>query len=176
MKWCIGPPLKNSFAELLGTADDKLTEEAIHIYRERFSSIGLFENEVYKGIPDALKTLHENGHTLYVATSKPTVYAKQIIGHFDLQQYFKTVHGSELDGTRSDKTNLISHILHSERIISSDTLMIGDRKHDMIGAKANGVCGVGVLWGNGTRDELHATGAHACISQPMELKQYLTKC
>jgi len=169
LRWCIGPPLKNSFARLLASDDDKLAEEAVAIYRERFGSVGLFENEVYGGIPEALTALQEVGHILYVATSKPTVYAKQIVEHFDLQRYFRAIHGSELDGTRSDKTNLISHILQSEGIASSETLMIGDRKHDMIGAKANGVCGIGVLWGYGTQDELEASGAHACIRRPQEL-------
>lgn len=170
LRWCIGPPLKNSFAKLLASDDDKLADAALAIYRERFGSVGLYENEVYEGIPEALKALQEMGHTLYVATSKPTVYAKQIIEHFSLQQYFRAIHGSELDGTRSDKSNLISHILQSEAVASSETLMVGDREHDMIGARANGVCGVGVLWGYGTQEELEASGAHTCISHPKELK------
>lgn len=169
LKWCIGPPLKNSFAKLLASKDDKLAEKALSLYRERFGSVGLFENELYEGIPDALRALQEKGHILYVATSKPTVYAKQIIEHFGLQGYFRTIHGSDLDGTRSDKADLISHILLGEGIASSETLMIGDREHDMIGAKANGVCGVGVLWGYGTYDELEASGAHTCIRHPREL-------
>ncbi len=169
LRWCIGPPLKSSFAKLLASDDDNLAEEALAIYRERFASVGLFENEVYEGIPEALKGLQEMGHMLYVATSKPTVYAKQIIEHFDLQRYFKAIHGSELDGTRSDKTNLIFHILQNEGIVSSETLMVGDREHDMIGAKANGVCGLGVLWGYGTQDKLEASGAYACIRHPQEL-------
>lgn len=175
LKWCIGPPLKNSFTKLLASENDKLAEEALSIYRERFSSVGLFENELYEGIPDALRALQEKGHILYVATSKPAFYAKQIIGHFSLQRYFRTIHGSELDGTRSDKTELLSHILLSEGITSSDTLMVGDRKHDMIGAKANGVYGVGVLWGYGTRDELEASGAHLCITKPGELAALINK-
>ncbi len=169
LKWCIGPPLKNSFVKLLNSEDDKLAEEALSIYRERFGSVGLFENKLYKGVPDALRALQEKGHILFVATSKPSVYAKQIIEHFGLQRYFRTIHGSELDGSRSDKTELISHILLSEGIASSETWLVGDRKHDMIGAKANGVRGVGVLWGYGTVDELEASGAQVCIKHPGEL-------
>lgn len=169
LRWCIGPPLKYSFAKLLASDDAEVVEEAVTVYRERFGSVGLFENKVYEGIPEALKALQKMGHMLYVATSKPTIYAKQIVEHFDLQRYFRAIHGSDLDGTRSDKTHLISHILQSERIASSETLMIGDRKHDMIGAEANGVCGVGVLWGYGTRDELETSGAHTCIRRPHEL-------
>ena len=170
LRWCIGPPLKKSFATLLSSDDDKLAEAALAIYRERFGSVGLYENEVYEGIPEALKALREMGHTLYVATSKPSVYAKQIIEHFALQQYFRAIYGSELDGTRSDKSNLLFHILQNEAVASSETLMIGDREHDMIGAKANGVCGIGVLWGYGTKEELELSGAHTCLSHPKELK------
>jgi phosphoglycolate phosphatase len=169
LRWCIGPPLKSSLAKLLASDDDKLAEEALAIYRERFGSVGLFENEVYDDIPEALDDLQEAGHTLYVATSKPAVYAEQIIDHFGLRRCFKGIHGSDLNGARSDKTSLISHILRSESIASSETFMIGDRMHDIIGAKANGVYGLGVLWGYGTREELEASGAHACIKHPREL-------
>jgi phosphoglycolate phosphatase len=175
LQWCIGPPLKNSFAKLLASNDDKLAEKALAIYRERFGSVGLYENELYEDIPETLSVLREMGHILYVATSKPTVYATQIIEHFDLQQYFKAIHGSELDGTRNEKTDLISHILQNEEIASSSTLMVGDREYDMIGAKANGVCGLGVLWGYGTQDELEASGADACVSHPKELKTVISE-
>lgn len=170
LRWCIGPPLKNSFAKLLGSDDDKLLGRALTIYRARFGSVGLFENEVYQGIPDALAALQGMGHMLYVATSKPTVYAKQIIEHFDLRSYFVAIHGSELDGAKSDKTALLSHILQREGLASSHTRMIGDRKYDMIGARANGIRALGVLWGYGTREELEASSAYACVNHPQELK------
>jgi len=173
LRWCIGPPLKASFAKLLSTNDDKLTEEAVALYRERFSTIGLFENEIYDQLPEVLKSLQKNGHKLYVATAKPTVYAKQIIKHFDLQQYFISVYGSELNGFKTDKADLISHILQSEAINSSETLMVGDRKYDMTGAKANGVRSVGVLWGYGTKEELETSNAQICISHPKELHNIL---
>jgi len=147
LRWCIGPPLKNSFAKLLETDDDKLVQEAIAVYRQRFGSVGMFENKIYEGIPEALNRLRDDGHILYVATSKPMVFAKRIAEHFDLGQYFRSIHGSELDGTRSEKTSLLAHILQSERIAPADTAMIGDRKHDMIGARANEIRGIGVLWG-----------------------------
>jgi phosphoglycolate phosphatase len=154
---------------LLSSDDDKLTEEALSIYRERFGSVGLFENQVYDDIPETLKALQEQDHTLFVATSKPRVYAERIIDHFDLSQFFSGVYGSELDGTRSDKSSLISHILQSESIASTEAAMIGDREHDMIGAKVNGVRGFGVLWGFGTKDELEASGAYTCVKNPQEL-------
>ena len=169
LRWCIGPPLKKSLAKLLASEDDQLAEEALAIYRDRFGSVGLFENKVYEDIPEVLDVLKEMRHTLYVATSKPAVYAERIIDHFGLRRYFHGIYGSELDGTRTDKTSLISHILQSESIASSEAVMIGDRKHDIIGAKANAVLGLGVLWGYGNREELEASGAYACIRQPREL-------
>ena len=169
LRWCIGPPLRNSFASLLDSADDDLVDEALNLYRERFGTVGLFENEVYRGVPETLDALQQKGHTLYVATSKPAVYAGRIIDHFSLGGYFKTVSGSELDGRLGDKKSLIEHILQTESIDISNASMVGDREHDMIGAKANGVAGFGVLWGYGTREELEVSGAHACFSSPQEL-------
>jgi phosphoglycolate phosphatase len=169
LHWCIGPPLKDSFAKLLASDDDALTERAIAFYRERFGTVGLFENEVYDGIPEMLEALQKSGHTLYVATSKPVVYAERIIDHFGLHRYFKCIFGSELDGTRSDKKSLISYILQRELMAPSETSMIGDREHDIIGAKENGIFGFGVLWGYGTKDELENSGANAFFKTPREL-------
>ncbi len=166
LRWCIGPPLKKSFAILLESDDDSLAEKALAIYRERFGSVGLFENRVYAGIPQALKRLQDDCHPLYVATSKPRVYAQRIVDHFNLGQYFNQIHGSELDGTRTDKTSLIAHVLNRESLDPSRTAMVGDRRHDMIGAAANRVCGIGVLWGFGTKKELTDSGASACIQSP----------
>jgi phosphoglycolate phosphatase len=169
LRWCIGPPLRKSFARLLDSDDMALAERALMIYRERFGSIGLFENRVYEDIPEVLDTLKKNGHVLFVATSKPEVYAARIIDHFGLRRLFKNVYGSELSGARGDKKDLISHILEKEAISSSETMMIGDRKHDMIGAAANAVSAAGVLWGYGTKAELEKSGAYTCLEQPREL-------
>jgi len=167
--WCVGPPLRDSFAKLLASDDATLIEKAIALYRSRYSIDGLFENSVYEGIPEALESLQNTGHKLYVATSKPTVYAKRTIDHFKLQRYFLSIYGSELDGTRTHKENLISHILQREAISSSKAVMVGDRGYDILGAKANGVRGFGVLWGYGTREELETSGAYDCIAHPDEL-------
>ena len=167
--WCIGPPLKYSFAKLMGTDDKGLIDKTLAFYRERFGTVGLFENEVYDEIPEALEALQTRGHRLYLATSKPRVYAERIIDHFDLSRYFRHLYGAELDGTRNDKTSLIAYILKTESIAASETVMIGDRKYDMIGAKENGVCSFGVLWGYGTKDELEASGAKEFIKTPQEL-------
>lgn len=167
--WCIGPPLKTSFAKLLNSDDEGLAGRALEIYRDRFGKIGIFENTVYPGIPETLETLEAAGHILYVATSKPAVYADRIIDHFNLQKYFRAIYGSELDGRRSDKTSLLAYILEKEPIDSTQTIMIGDRKHDITGAKANNIRALGVLWGYGTKEELILSGAHCCLSKPEEL-------
>jgi len=169
LRWCIGPPLRGNFAALLGTNDAALTERAVRIYRERFASVGLFENTVYPGIPEALAALRRAGHALILATSKPAVYAEKILSHFGLLGHFASVHGSELDGTRSEKPALLAHILRTESLPASAAVMVGDREHDMRGASANTVRGIGVLWGYGTREELERSGASACVAHPGEL-------
>lgn len=175
LRWCIGPPLKTSFAVLLGPRDAHLADEAVERYRERFGSIGLFENAVYPGIEGVLADLTTHGHHLCVATSKPTVFAERIIEHFGLEKYFHAVNGSELDGTRSDKAGLIAHILERDAIAADDAVMIGDREYDMQGAALNRVAGLGVLWGYGSREELEASGARACIASPGNLPEAVAR-
>jgi len=165
----IGPPLQLAFSELLNTKDRSRIDEAVEKYRERYREEGLFENTVYDGIPKALAALQDAGARLVLATSKPHVFARQILEHFHLSRYFDAVHGSELDGTRADKTALISHILENSGMRAADTMMIGDRKHDAVGATANGVRAIGVLLGYGSREELLAAGCQRLLEQPEEL-------
>jgi phosphoglycolate phosphatase len=159
LTWCIGPPLRASFVKLLGEGSADL---AVAHYRERFSDIGLYENAVYAGVEDVLTALRQSGHRLFVATSKAHVYATHIIDHFDLRQYFERVFGSELDGTRADKSDLLAYALKTTSVDSSRATMIGDRSHDMIGARNNGIRCIGVLYGYGSEQELTAAGA-ACL-------------
>jgi len=114
LTWCIGPPLRASFKKLLGT--DDLADKALSLYRERFADIGIFENEIYPGIEDTLSVLAKSGRRLFVATSKPSVYAERIIDHFKLKVYFERVFGSELDGRRSDKSDLLGYALQTAGI------------------------------------------------------------
>jgi phosphoglycolate phosphatase len=175
LRWCIGPPLKKSFLSLLGTDDDELAEKGLAKYRERFTSTGMFENAVYPSIHHALAELREAGHTLYVATSKPVVYADRIIDHFGLRSYFDNVYGSELNGVRSDKGELIAYIMAREACRASATAMIGDREHDMIGAKKNGIEGIGALWGYGSIEELRDAGAVHFVESPLRIKEVCRK-
>ena len=163
LAWCIGPPLRGSFVTLLGGEDH--ADRAVELYRERFSDIGLFENSVYSGIEPVLATLGRSGFRTFVATSKPHVFAQRIIDHFGLSRYFERVFGSELDGTRVHKADLLTYALARTGVDPARSLMIGDRSHDVLGAKANGIAAIGVTYGYGSREELIAAGArHLCDS------------
>ena len=162
LTWCIGPPLRGSFVKLLGEASADL---AVSLYRERFSDIGLYENGVYAGVGDVLAALRKSGHRLFVATSKAHVFADRIIDHFSLREHFELVFGAELDGTRADKSDLLAYALKTTSVDPSRAVMIGDRSHDMIGARNNGIKGIGVLYGYGSEQELTTAGAcHVCAT------------
>lgn len=169
----IGPPLHETFEILLQSIDPKRINAAVELYRQRFSSKGMLENTVYPGIHAALTTLQNHGTPLFVATSKPRVFAERIVEYLGLQKYFRAVYGSELDGTRSDKGHLIAHVLEAESLSPDWTVMVGDRAYDILGAKAQGVFPVGVLWGYGSSDELIAAGATTLCAQPEALDNIL---
>ena len=163
LTWCIGPPLRASFAVLLG--GDELADRAVEFYRERFGDVGLFENAVYPDIEHVLAELREKPRRMFVATSKPHVFATRIIAHFGLSGYFDHVFGSELDGTRVNKADLLAYALEQTGVDPAQAVMIGDRSHDVIGAKKNGIRAVGVTYGYGTAAELIEAGAsHLCAS------------
>jgi phosphoglycolate phosphatase len=169
----LGPPLTESFGSLLATTDGALIDVAIAKYRERFVPVGMFENDVYPGVDSMLLELQRRGTRMFVATSKPAVYASRIVEHFGLHRYFEAVYGSELDGTRTNKAELIAHILATERLAPSDTFMIGDRMHDMKGAGANRLFPIGALWGYGSREELETHGARLVCEAPAMLEAML---
>jgi phosphoglycolate phosphatase len=164
LTWCIGPPLRASFAKLLGGEDS--ADLAVSYYRERFSDVGLYENGVYEGVRDVLSALNQSGCRLFVATSKAHVFAERIIDHFELREHFERVFGAELDGTRVEKTPLLEYALKETGVDPARALMIGDRSHDMIGAKNNGIRAIGVLYGYGTEAELREAGAVDVCATP----------
>ena len=151
----IGPPLLQAFMQFYGF-DEARAWEAVNYYRERFKVTGLYENEVFEGVIELLETLEGQGRHLYIATSKPWEFAREIARHFNFARHFKMIYGSELDGTRTNKVELIKHLLAEEGLDPAQTLMIGDRKHDLIGARTNGLDCVAVGYGFGSRDELTA--------------------
>lgn len=163
----IGPPLNQSFMEY-----HKLTasqaQQAIVKYREYFADKGIFENEVYDGIEAMLTKLYKEGKRLFVATSKPEVFARRILEHFGLQGYFEDICGATLDLSRSTKDAVIRYALEKNEIWDlSDAVMVGDRRHDVEGAKAVGIKCIGVLYGYGTREELKKAGTDR-IAQTVE--------
>lgn len=204
----IGPPLKQSFMEFYGFSDEK-AEQAVEKYRERFKDVGIFENEVYEGIPKLLSSLKKEGMLLSVASSKPEVFVKRILTHFSIDSYFDAVVGSELDGRRTDKKEVVAEAL--KRLYEKDaekaeiegtalldaakekteqdangkeedaqdaerrkrTYMVGDRKFDIIGAKAEGVISVGVTYGYGSEEELLAEKPDFLAHSVDELKEIL---
>lgn len=150
----IGPPLQVSFAEYY-RLNEETALKAIDFYRERFKQKGMFENVLYPDIPPLLKSLKEQQYTLIVATSKPTVFSEQILHYFNIDQYFDLVVGSNLDGTRTSKAEIIQYILDKYKDYRLDNfIMIGDRKHDIIGAKKVGIDSIGVTYGYGSFEEL----------------------
>ena len=176
LKWCIGPPLHATFLKLLNTDDKQVGDEALRLYRERFSTVGLFENEVYEGVVECLERLEKRGIEMRVATAKPTVYARRIVEHFEIARFFQEVHGSELDGRLTDKSELIAHILRENSAIDpGSSVMIGDRSHDMIGAVNNGVTAFGVGWGFGSQEELEEGGATRYLRTPEALLEELLR-
>ena len=170
LEFFVGPPLQNTFMEAYSFSADKAWE-AVEYYREYFKDQGIYENEVYDGIPDVLQLLQSQGKSLYIATSKPSVFAKTIISHFQLASYFTFICGSELDGTRSDKTEIIKYIVDNYQLDPSDTVMVGDRKHDLIGAHNNNIHSMAVAFGYGSEEELIAAEPTYFIRSVEELIQ-----
>lgn len=174
----IGPPLKESFMEFYGMSGEQ-AEAAVAKYRERFQDVGLFENEVYAGIPEMLRDLSECGLTLAVASSKPTVFVKRILEHFGIAKYFKVVVGSELDGTRVNKDEVVREALHQlfgDKPVERDKVyMIGDRRFDVEGARALKIESVGVSYGYGSIEELKAAKADYIVRSVEELRKFLLR-
>ena len=161
----IGPPLLDTFAELIGSEQ---APRALELYRERFGETGWQENVVYPGVHESLDAIAAAGHRCFVATTKPHVFARRIIEHFELAAYFDAIYGSELDGTRTDKTELLRFAAH-ERSEPRPSVMVGDRYHDVVGALNNGFRAIGATWGYGTADELLGAGADSLAATPEEL-------
>jgi len=175
LTFAIGPPLRDSLATLLGTHERAEVERALALYRERFADVGLFENRPYDGIDAALQAIAATGARLFVATSKPLVYAERIVRHFGLHAHFIAVHGCELDGTREDKRDLLAHLLPHHGVQPAHAVMIGDRGVDMRAARHHGLHALGALWGYGSAEELRSAGAHALCDSPRSLAESLRR-
>ena len=177
----IGPPLKESFMDFYGFSEDDALR-AVEKYRERFVVTGIFENEIYPHIPEMLERLHKNGKKLAIASSKPTELVERILVHFGIKEYFDCIVGSEMDGRRSRKEEVVEEALRqlwngcTDEEISEKrkaTAMVGDRKFDIEGAKAFGLTGVGVSFGYAQGDELEKAGADYIAATVEELERFL---
>ena len=169
----IGPPLKDSFKRYYGFSDEQ-SNLAIQYYREYFKKQGMFEDKVYDGVHDLLIELKAKGKSLIVATSKPEAFAIEILRHFDLYDYFDFVAGATMNDVRNKKADIIRYALENCHISDkSSAVMIGDREHDVLGAKENGLDSIGVLFGYGTYDELKNAGAAFIAETPMNIVKYV---
>jgi phosphoglycolate phosphatase len=169
----IGPPMRENFVAMLGADDRELIERAVALYRERFARVGLYENEVYPGVREMLSALRDADFRLFVATSKVTQYSVRILEHFRLAEFFVSVHGATPDGALDDKAELIARLLRLEEIDAAESVMIGDREHDVRAARRNGVRSVGVTYGYGSRAELSGAGANFICGAPAEVAALL---
>lgn len=174
----IGPPLKDSFMKYY-QMDEAKAQEAVEKYRERFREKGIFENKLYAGIPEMLRALNSKGMFMAVASSKPTVFVRQILEHFEIAKYFKVVVGSELDGTRSRKEEVVSEALRQlfdqRPVEKNQVYMIGDRSFDVEGAHAMGIEAVGVTYGYGSMEELKEAKSDYIVRSVEELQKFLLR-
>lgn len=161
LKKFIGPPLMDSMKRFYGMTEEEAAQGVVY-YREYYADKGIFENSVYEGFMDSLKALKENGKIIIMATAKPEEYAKRIAEHFEFAEYFDGIYGASMDGSRIKKADVIRYALDEFGIENENlgkVLMVGDRNHDILGAKANGLDSMGVLYGYGSRKELEDAGA-----------------
>ena len=171
----IGPPLRVTFKKFFNTDDEILIEKAVAIYRERFSTVGLFENKIYPGIPEMLYVLHQNSRRLYVVTSKMKLYADRIIDHFQLSPFFSDIYGTELNGRFDNKTDLVEFILSNRNLTAEETVMIGDKKEDIIAGKTNRIKTMGVTYGYGSQQEIMDAAPDYICGSPSEIQKTIMR-
>ena len=170
LRFFVGPPLHESFIKQ-GVPADR-AEEAVAVYRERYVPTGMFENTPYPGVPELLETLKTEGHTLYVASSKPEWMCVEILKHFELDNYFSMICGATMDTSRTNKEAVIEYLIR-ENGRADNMVMVGDTKFDVIGARAHGIPCIGVSWGYGSAEEMQAAGAASIADTMTELLEQL---
>lgn len=172
LRYFVGPPLHESFIKQ-GVPAER-AEEAVAIYRERYIPIGMFENSPYSGVRELLNKLKADGHSLYVASSKPEWMCVQILEHFDLAKYFTQICGATMDTSRTNKEAVIAYLIHKNGR-TDNMVMVGDTKFDVIGAKIHGIPCIGVSWGYGTVTEMRDAGAAFIADSMRQLELLLTQ-
>ena len=171
LEWCIGPSLFHSFTVLLGEGAD--IESAVETYREFYAEGGIYDADIYDGLGEMFEELHAMDVRMFVATSKLEISAKEVVEHFGLSHYIERVFGSEPDGTREDKTELLEFALNETKTDPAKAVMIGDRRFDIFGAKNNNVANVGALWGFGGADELREAEVDMMAGHPQEVPEII---
>lgn len=170
---CIGPSLSFTYKEWYGLHEAQ-ARQATAFYRERFEREGILENTLYEGIPELLEKLKARGKTLAIATAKPTVHAVRILEYQGIASYFSAVFGSNLDGTRENKSEVIAFALAEMKPLQMKAaLMVGDRSHDILGARENGLASIAVGYGYGTTEELTEARPDGHVRSVEELSRYL---
>lgn len=169
LTWCIGPPLWGSFEVLLGPGAD--LDAAVTLYREVFTDTGMYDADVYDGVGEMLMDLRETGAGLWIATSKPHVYAQTIADHFGLSVWVDGLFGSELDGSNGDKTDLLAYALAETGVDPAKSIMIGDRRFDIDGARNNDIPSIGALWGYSDEGELHMAEPDGLAGHPEDVAE-----
>jgi len=169
----IGPPLHHSFIEVYGFSTDE-AHRAVEYYRDYYRDVGIYENKVYPDVPELLENLNKNNKKVHLATSKPTIFAEKILRYFKLDQFFTTIAGSNLNGTRVEKKEVIAHVLEENGDLKTkETIMVGDRKHDIIGARAWNLDSIGVTYGYGSLQELQEAGSTMIAATVPELQNLI---
>ena len=170
----IGPPLREVFVSICNSGDEVLIERAVTIFRERFSTIGLFENTPYEQVSEMLSLLGSD-YQLFVATSKPQLYAEKILHHFGLAHHFVEIHGNDLAGRLDDKAQLVEELMVRRELHPEQSVMVGDRMHDVIAARRNGITSIAVTYGYGSESELMDAGANYLCNSPTAVVEAISK-
>jgi phosphoglycolate phosphatase len=165
--WAVGPPLREVIARLLAPYEGPRIEEGVAAYREWYSAVGLFDARPYSGVPELLDALAGSGKALFVGTSKRTDFARSALGHFGLAGWFRAIYGAEPHGRLDHKADLLRHVVKTEALAPEETMVVGDREHDVFAARANGLRVAAVAWGYGSPAEL--AGADLLCHSPAVL-------
>ncbi len=171
----IGPPLIESFMKFYGMTEEEARTGTAK-YRERFAGTGIYENKIYTGVPEMLAQLKQQGYTLAIATSKPAVFARRVADYFNITQYFDYISGPDFNGSLPTKADVVADVLahfNLEGTQKAQALMIGDRRHDILGAKACGIKAVGVTYGYAAPGELEEAGADFIVDTPQEIAELI---
>ncbi|WP_449460418.1 HAD family hydrolase [Streptococcus suis] len=168
----IGPPLYESFSRFYQLSPED-TQSAVDAFRVYFKEKGMFENQLYPGIIPLLEELRTAGKTLVIATSKPEIFAKQILEHFGIAHYFDVIAGASLDSSRISKADVISYAINQLEAFPNNAVMIGDREHDIEGARMHQLPAIGVLYGYGNKQEFEKAGATMIVETVQDLKRVL---